>query len=48
MSFWEDLSPNVKRYLIFALVMIGALLAFRKCTGPSTAGEPAPRGLRSN
>lgn len=46
MSFWEDLSPGVKRYLIFGLILLGVLLAFRKCTGPSTAGDPPPRTVR--
>jgi ABC-type uncharacterized transport system permease subunit len=46
MSFWEDLSPGVKRYLVFAVLALGLLLAFRTCSAPSTSSEEAPpRGL---
>jgi hypothetical protein len=45
MQFWDDLSPLVKRYLIVAVVLACALLAFRKCAGPgSSSGAPPPRG----
>jgi hypothetical protein len=46
MSFWEELSPSVKRYIVFAAVLLVALLAFKKCV-PSTArgGHAPPRGL---
>jgi hypothetical protein len=46
MSYWQDLSPGVRRYIIFAAVLFGLLLLFRRCTGPSTAGDPPPRGVQ--
>jgi hypothetical protein len=48
MSFWEDLSPGVKRYAIIGALLLVSLLAFRSCvTSTSTTGEAAPkRGLR--
>jgi hypothetical protein len=45
MSFWEDLSPGVKRYLIAAVVVIAAIFVVRSCFGPNTEGEPPPRGV---
>jgi hypothetical protein len=45
MSFWDELSPGVKRYAIIAAVLLVALLAFRKCTSPSASGTPPPRGM---
>jgi len=39
MSFWEDLSPSVRRYVVFAAVVVAALLVFRRCTGPSVSGD---------
>ena len=48
MSFWEDLSPGVKRYAIIGALLLVSLIAFRSCvTSTSTAGEATPkRGLR--
>jgi hypothetical protein len=46
MSFWENLSPGVRRYIVFALVLLGLMLAFRKCTAPDTSAAPPPRGLK--
>jgi hypothetical protein len=46
MSFWEDLSPGVRRYIILALALLGLLLAFRKCTAPDHSAPPPPRGLQ--
>lgn len=46
MSFWEELSPGVKRYLIFAVLALAGLLAFRQCTKPSPAVDAPPRGLQ--
>ena len=46
MSFWEDMSPGVKRYLIAAVVLIAAIVAMRNCFGPNTESEPPPRGAR--
>jgi hypothetical protein len=46
MAFWENLSPGVRRYIVLALVLLGLLLAFRKCTGPDLSAPPPPRGLR--
>ena len=45
MSFWEDLTPGVKRYLIIAVVAVAALLAFRSCFGPEADANPPPRGV---
>jgi hypothetical protein len=45
MSFWEEMSPGVKRYLIGAVVLVVALLAMRSCLGPNTDAEPPPRGV---
>lgn len=44
MSFWEDLDPKVKRYVIIAAVAVAALIAFRSCGTPEAAGGPPPRG----
>ena len=46
MSFWENLTPGVRRYLVLAVVLLGLLLVFRKCTAPDTSAPPPPRGLR--
>jgi hypothetical protein len=48
MSFWEDLSPGVKRYAIIGALLLVSLLAFRTCvTSTSTTGADLPkRGLR--
>jgi hypothetical protein len=45
MSFLEDMSPGVKRYLIVAVVLIVAVIAMRNCFGPNTEVEPPPRGV---
>ena len=45
MSLWEDLSPLVKRYVIIAVVLVGALLALRTCMSPQQGGPVPPRGL---
>jgi hypothetical protein len=42
---WEDLDQNVKRYLIIAVLVLGALLAFRACGGSEAASPPPPRGI---
>ena len=41
MSFWEDLSPLVKRYIIVAGVLLGALLAMRTCMRPQPKARTA-------
>jgi hypothetical protein len=46
MSFWEDLSPSVKRYITIAAIAVVALIAVRSCFGPETEGEPPPRGAQ--
>jgi hypothetical protein len=46
MSLWENLSPGVRRYIVLAVVLLGLLLGFRKCTAPDTSAPPPPRGLR--
>jgi hypothetical protein len=46
MSFWEDLSPSVKRYLTIAVLVVVALIAVRSCFGPETESEPPPRGAQ--
>lgn len=46
MSFWEDLSPGVKRYLIFAAVALAALLVFKQLQKPPPPSEAPPRGLQ--
>jgi hypothetical protein len=46
MSFWENLSPGVRRYIVLAVALLGLLLAFRKCTAPDPSAPPPPRGLR--
>lgn len=48
MSFWEDLSPSVKRYIIIAAVGIVALLGVRSClsSGGGAGGHAPPRGLQ--
>jgi hypothetical protein len=46
MSFWEDMSPAVKRYLVIAAVAVVALLAARSCFGPESSAEPPPRGAQ--
>jgi hypothetical protein len=45
MPFWEDLSPSVKRYLIVAVVLLGALLGLRQCASGGSGGGPPPRGV---
>ncbi len=45
MDFWEDLDANVKRYIIFAVVIAAAMLAFRACGGSEAGGEAPPRGI---
>ena len=46
MSFWEDMSPGVKRYLIIGAVLVVGLLAFRSClTSEPSAAELPKRGL---
>jgi hypothetical protein len=45
MSFWEELSPAVKRYLIIAALAIAGLLAARSCFGPESSANPPPRGV---
>jgi hypothetical protein len=44
MSFWEELSPSVQRYIIIAAVLLAGLILFRTCAGPESDGEPPPRG----
>jgi hypothetical protein len=46
MSFWEDLSPTVKRYLTIAAIAVVALIAARSCFGPESESEPPPRGAQ--
>jgi hypothetical protein len=46
MSFWEDLSPSVKRYVVIAVVALVSLIAVRSCFGPEHEAEPPPRGVR--
>ncbi|MGD8862906.1 MAG: hypothetical protein PVI30_23030 [Myxococcales bacterium] len=46
MSFWEDLDPRVKRYVVVAILLLGALLAFRACGGSEVPTEPPPRGAK--
>jgi len=46
MSFWEDLSPSVKRYLAIAVLLVVALIAMRSCFGPEAESEPPPRGAK--
>lgn len=46
MSFWEDMSPGVKRYLIIGVVLLAGLIVMRSCFGPNTEGEPPPRGAK--
>ena len=43
MSFWDDLSPAVKRYAIVAAVLLAVILAFRACNR-SGSGSTAPTG----
>ena len=47
MSFWEDLSPGVKRYAILGALLLIGLLAFRSCvvSTPSSPAEMPKRGL---
>ena len=45
MSLWQDLSSLVKRYIIVAVVLVGALLALRTCVSPQQGGSVPPRGL---
>ena len=47
MSFWEDLSPGVKRYAIIAVVLLLGLLSFRMCTSGGAENKTLPpRGLK--
>jgi hypothetical protein len=46
MSFWENLSPGVRRYIVLGLVLLGLLLAFRRCSAPDASAPPPPRGLQ--
>jgi hypothetical protein len=46
MSFWEDMSPAVKRYLVIAAVAVVGLLAARSCIGPESSADPPPRGVQ--
>jgi len=46
MSFWEDLSPGVKRYAIIAVVLLIGVIAFRMCSsGGSESKTLPPRGI---
>ena len=46
MSFWDELSPAVKRYMVVAVVLVGVLLGLRACMTPSAGGgHVPPRGL---
>jgi hypothetical protein len=38
-SFWQNLSPGTRRYIIVALVLLGAMLVFRRCTAHAPAAE---------
>jgi hypothetical protein len=46
MSFWDDLSPSVKRYIVIGAVVLVGLIAMRSCFGPEADGEPPPRGAQ--
>ena len=47
MSFWEDMSPGVKRYAIIGAVLLVGLLAFRSCvTSTPSQAELPKRGVR--
>jgi hypothetical protein len=48
MSFWEDLSPSVKRYIIVGAIGVVALLGVRACvnSGGTGGGHVPPRGLQ--
>ena len=46
MSFWEDLSPSIKRYIAIAVIAVVALIAARSCFGPESEAEPPPRGAQ--
>jgi len=46
MSFWEDLSPGVKRYAIVAVVLLIALIGYRACSSSGTESKTLPpRGI---
>jgi hypothetical protein len=49
MSFWEDLSPSVKRYIIIGALGVVSLLGVRACIsgggGGGAGGHAPPRGL---
>jgi hypothetical protein len=45
MSFWEDLSPMVRRYIVIGALLVVGLLAFRTCLGgPASEADRPPRG----
>jgi hypothetical protein len=44
MSFWEDLAPSVKGYLVVAGVLIALVIGYRSCTGGDDNAPPPPRG----
>jgi hypothetical protein len=46
MSFWDELSPGVKRYAIVAGLLLAVLLAFRSCNSAGSSGPPPPRGIQ--
>lgn len=46
MSFWEDMSPGVKRYVVAAAIVVVGLFGLRKCVGPESDASPPPRGVQ--
>jgi hypothetical protein len=46
MSWWEDLSPAVKRYAIVAVVLLAVILAFRACGSESKKAPGGPSTTR--
>ena len=46
MSFWEDLSPGIKRYAMVAVVLLVVLLGYRQCASSTQSSGAAPqRGI---
>jgi hypothetical protein len=42
MSFWDDLSPGVKRYAVIGAALLAVLLSMRHCGATGTGGTPPP------